>query len=83
MEVTITFRPPSRKNGHAGPALHERTLSGVPTALAEQIADDFVRRRSTPDGADMSKLYQYKKDGNDILIALDFSEIIAVTATES
>ena len=81
MEVTITFRTPSREHTHAGPSLHERTLSGVPRALAEEIADDFVQRRSSGDGTEQSKLYRYDKDGEEVLVALDFSEIIAITAT--
>jgi hypothetical protein len=82
MEVTITFRTPSREKGQAGPTLHERTLSGVPPALAEQMADDFVRRRSRTDGVDRSTLYRYERDGEEVLVALDFREVIAITATE-
>jgi hypothetical protein len=80
MEVIITFRTPSRKTMRAGPTLHERTLSGVPGDLAEQMAQDFVKRRSSPDGAKQSQLYRYERDGEDVLVALDFTEIITITA---
>jgi hypothetical protein len=80
MDVTITFRTPSRENMHAGPTLHERTLTGVPAELAEQMASDFVERRRGPDGVDRSKLYRYDQDGEDVLVALDFTEVIAITA---
>ena len=80
MEVTIAFRTPSRENMRAGPTLHERTLSGVPGDLAGRMAQDFVKRRSSTDGVDQSKLYRYERDGEDVLVALDFTEIIAITA---
>jgi len=82
MTVTITFRTPSREDPGIGTGLHERTLVTVPSALARQMADDFVQYRSQPDGTGRSKLYRYQRDGEEVLVALDFEEIIALTAAE-
>lgn len=80
MDITITFRTPIRKNRHTGPTVHERMLVDVPASLAEQMATDFVQHRGNPNGTEKSQLYRYKKDGEEVLVALDFSEIIAITA---
>lgn len=80
MDVTITFRTPFRENRRTGPSVHERTLVAVPASLAEEMATDFVQYKGGPRGTETSKLYRYKKDGEDVLLALDFSEIIAITA---
>jgi hypothetical protein len=83
MDVTITFRTPFREHSHTGPTLHERTLSAVPPALVERMTDDFVQHRSGQTGSDSTRLYRYEQGGAEVLIALDFSEIIAITATET
>jgi hypothetical protein len=83
MDVTITFRTPFRENRHSRPTVHERTLTEVPNPLAEQMATDFVQHRGDPSGTEKSKLYRYKRDGEEVLVALDFSEIIAITADGS
>ncbi len=81
--VTITFRTPARESDRAEASLHKRTVVGVPLDLAQQMAEDFVQYQSTPDEDGRSKLYRFEKEGNDVLVALNFDEIIAVTASES
>ena len=83
MDVTITFCTPFRKNHQTGPTIHERMLVDVPAPLAEQMATDFVQHRGDPNSIKKSQLYRYKKDGEEVLVALDFSEIIAITADGS
>jgi hypothetical protein len=82
MDVTITFRTPARDGTEIPSGIHDRTLHGVPSSLAYRIADDFVRYRSEPDSPGRSTLYRYERDGEEVLVALDFDEVIAVTASE-
>lgn len=53
----------------------------VPPTLAEEMAEDFVQYQSHEDGAEQRKLYRYDREGDEVLVALDFSEIISLTAT--
>jgi hypothetical protein len=85
MEVKITFRTPAREGGHGGSTIHERILDAVPRAKAEQMAEDFVQYRSAANGrrngAGRSELYRYTKNGEEVIVALDFGEIVALTAS--
>jgi len=71
MTVTITFRTPSSEQRENTSTIHERRLEAVPQATAEQMAE-----------AHRSTLYRYEKPEDDILVALDFQEIVALTASE-
>lgn len=82
MTVTITFCTPSRERGEGGGTVHERVLDGVPHDAVVEMARDFVQYNSDEASAQRSKLYQYDQDSNEVLIALDYGEIIALTATE-
>lgn len=46
------------------------------------MAEDFVQYRSGPDGTNRSKLYRYERNSEEVLVALDFDEVIALTASE-
>ncbi len=83
MFITITFRSPGHENAARGPSLHERTIESVPRPEAKQMASDFVEYRKSSPEASRSKLYRYQTDGEEVLIALDFDEIIALTASET
>ena len=82
MTVTITFRTPSSEQRENTSTIHERRLEAVPQATAEQMAEDFVQYRTTRAEAHRSTLYRYEKREDDILVALDFQEIVALTASE-
>ncbi len=81
MEVTITFRTPSHEGLQRGPTIHERTLVSVPRLQAEQMAEDFVQYRNGTNEEKEGELYRYQKDGEEVLVALDFREVVALTAT--
>ena len=55
----------------------------MPRPKAEQMASDFVEYREAPAEANRSKLYQYPTNGEEVLVALDFDEVIALTASEA
>jgi hypothetical protein len=80
MKVTITFASPNRKNSSSEPTAHERTLADVPSPLATTMAEDYVQYRSDAEDVERCKLYRYERDGDEILVALDFKEVIALTA---
>ena len=82
MLITITFRSPTHDATARAPSLHERTIESVPPPKAEQMASDFVEYRKAPTEASRSKLYRYQANGEEILVALDFDEVIALTASE-
>ena len=76
MVVRILYRPPSRKEQERSP-LHERCLETVPVAVAEKMAADFrlyqqKQIRQTP-------LYQYEQNGEDVMLAVDFTEVVSLT----
>lgn len=81
MDVKITFRTPPREHGRDGASIHERTIEAVPHAEAERMAEDFVKYRNATNGSKESALYRYHKNGEEVLIALDFKEVIALTAS--
>lgn len=83
MKIKITFRTPSCENAREGPTIHERTLEDVPHAEAEQMAQDFVEYRNSTNGAKASELYRYDKNGSEVLVALDFEEVVALMALEN
>lgn len=82
MIVTITFRTPYSEDREDGATLHERQLEGVPEDTAEQMAEDFVQYRTTRAESHRSVLYRYEGAEDDVLAALDFEEIVALTAVE-
>ncbi len=47
------------------------------------MASDFVEYRKSSPEASRSKLYRYQTEGEEVLVALDFDEIIALTASET
>lgn len=68
----------------AGPPLvHERILEGVPESVAEQIARDFVAYETEPSEAARRKLYTFEGAAEKTMLALDFAEVLAVTATQN
>lgn len=81
MDVKITFRTPARQHEPAEAAIHERTLEAVPRVKAERMAEDFVQYRNASNGTKESELYRYDKNGEEVLVALDFKEVIALTAS--
>jgi hypothetical protein len=81
MDVKITFRTPSRRHEQGGASIHERTLEAVPRTEAEQMAEDFVQFRNATNGTKESELYRYDKDGQEVLVALNFKEVVALTAS--
>ncbi|MFP4227925.1 MAG: hypothetical protein ACLFTE_03760 [Salinivenus sp.] len=83
MRIEITFRSPPHDASSSGPTLHERTLEAVPRPQAKKIATDFVSYRKAPDETDRSKLYRYETGGDEVLVALDFSEVVALTASQT
>lgn len=83
MRIQITFRsPPREAAASSGPTLHERTLEAVPRPKAQQIATDFVSYRQAPQETDRSKLYRYETNGDEVMVALDFKEVVALTAAD-
>lgn len=83
MFITITFRSPTHEAVAGEPSLHERTIESVPSPKAKQMASDFVEYRQAPSEASRSKLYRYQTNGKEVLVALDFDEMIALTASET
>lgn len=81
MLITITFRSPNRQTAPGGPSLHERCIESVPRPKAEEMASDFVKYRKAPGEATRSKLYRYHTNGEEVLVALDFDEVVALTAS--
>jgi hypothetical protein len=47
------------------------------------MAQDFVEYRNSTNGAKESELYRYDRDGNEVLVALDFEEVVALMALEN
>lgn len=83
MTVTITFRTPYSEHREEGSTLHERQLEAVPRTTAEQMAEDFVQYRTTRAESHRSMLYRYEgEEEGDVLVALDFEEIVALNAFE-
>lgn len=80
MKVIITFAAPVRKDQTTEPTAHERTLADVPSPLATKMAEDYVQYRSDAGEVERCKLYRYERNAGEILVALDFKEIIALTA---
>jgi hypothetical protein len=83
MLITITFRSPTHESAAAEPLLHERTIESVPSPKAQEMAADFVEYRKAPKDTSRSKLYRYQTNGDEVLVALDFEEVIALTAAET
>jgi hypothetical protein len=77
MTVTITFRTPSSEYREEGATIHERQLEAVPRSTDE----DFVQYRTTRADSHRSILYRYEGAEDDVLVALDFEEIVALTAS--
>ena len=74
--VHITFEPPTRESPAPDESRHERRLDGVPPSVAERMITDFEeycenRTRKTP-------LYRYERDGEEVVLALDLGEVVAL-----
>jgi hypothetical protein len=46
------------------------------------MAKDFVQSQSEGEQLEPCKLYRYERDGDEMLVALDFAEVIALTAQQ-
>jgi hypothetical protein len=73
--VCITFETPSDGPSMAG-STHERRIDGVPQSVAEQMVTDFERYRKGR--KERSPLYRYEQDGEEVLLALDLDEVVAL-----
>jgi hypothetical protein len=80
--VHITFETPERRNLSLPPARHERTLDAVPCAQAQQMADDYATYCGAEGETEQRKLYRYEQDGEEVLVALDFGEVQAITTLQ-
>lgn len=78
VDLTITFSPPTRRNGKSE-VVHERSLKAVPRSQAEQMQADFERYQSEGGQAEKDKLYRFRQDGSEVLLPIDFEEVIAIT----
>jgi pyruvate/2-oxoacid:ferredoxin oxidoreductase alpha subunit len=74
--IHITFQPPSRAHQTAEAARHERRLDDVPVAVADQMVADFRRYRE--ERHERSPLYRYEQDGEEVIVALDLEEVVAL-----
>lgn len=74
--VHITFETPTRDESVPGAGHHERRLDGVPPAVAEQMVADFRRYRE--ERHERSPLYRYEQDGEEVVLALDLDEVVAL-----
>lgn len=78
--LRITFDPPSRDGQATETARHERRLDGVPVAVADQMVTDFRRYREGR--IDRNPLYRYEQDGEEVFLALDLGEVVALERLE-
>jgi hypothetical protein len=81
MTVQVTFETPSGNGPTSARSFHERRLEDIPAAIAEQMMRDF--RQYCADQRDRSPLYRYEQDGEEVLLALDFDEIVELIPLES
>lgn len=79
--IHITFEPPSRDHPATEAAHHERRLEDVPEAVADQMVADFRRYRE--DRSERSPLYRYEQNGDEVLLALDLEEVVALERPEA
>ena len=79
--IHITFEPPSREHPSAEGGHHERRLEDVPEAVADQMMADFRQYRENQ--RERSPLYRYEQDGEEVLLALDLEEVVALVRPES
>lgn len=80
VDLTITFSPPTRKNG-GGEEVHKRSLTAVPRSQFEQMKADFERYQSS-EQAQENKLYRFSQNGSEVLVALDFDEVMSIAPAE-
>lgn len=82
--VNITFQPPTRTNLSRCSSPHRRNLKGVPQSTAQQMAQDFTAYQHEPSAIEEKKLYTYQPSGqngppgDEVSVALDFGEIVAL-----
>ena len=82
--VNITFQPPTRMNLSRCSSPHRRNLKGVPQSTAQQMAQDFTAYQHEPSAIEEKKLYTYQPSGqngppgDEVSVALDFGEIVAL-----
>lgn len=74
--VRITFETPPGDPTVAEPSHHERRIDGIPPSVAEKMVTDFERYRSGRE--ERSPLYRYEEDGEEVLLALDLDEVVAL-----
>ena len=79
--VHITFETPTQDGSGPGSGHHERCLDGVPASVAEQMVADFRRYRE--ERHERSPLYRYEQDGEEVVLALDLEEVVALDRTGS
>jgi hypothetical protein len=79
MTITIIFRTPARTDPPTNPVIHERCFHGVPSSVAETLVGDFLAYHRDG-GGDQRKSYRFKMDREEIMMAVDFDEVVAVVA---
>jgi hypothetical protein len=77
--LVVVFQPPEPDPRNR----HERTLSGLPRSIAMDIKEDFARICTADTGRSPYQLYRYTENGQERLIALDFTEIVDVYEKEN
>jgi hypothetical protein len=79
--IHITFETPSGGDQAPETVLHERRLDDVPVAVADQMMTDF--RRYQENQRERSPLYRYEQDGEEVFLALDLEEVVALRRPQS
>ena len=74
--VRIVFQTPSQQNTGTGATRHERRLDSIPAPVAEQMVEDFEDYRTGRE--ERSPLYRYERNGEEVLLALDLDEVVAL-----
>jgi hypothetical protein len=76
--LSILFETPE-EDGHS--TMHEREVKCVPIPIIEQIEEDFVRLAGETND-NRYQLYRIGEGDEERMIALDFGEIIEVSAAK-
>lgn len=74
--VHITFEPPTREDPAPEETRHERRLDGVPPSVAERMIRDFEEYCENRTGK--TPLYRYEQNGEEVVLALDLDEVVAL-----
>lgn len=82
MDVKITFRSSAPEHLDSAAGLHEQIIPDVPVTEAERMVEDFTRYQTAAPEAIRRMRYQFARRGKDVLVALDFDHVVALTAVE-